>query len=77
MVNKNILVVLCTHMFYIELIRAIDGKFFGRILFKLGIFEGIVFTLIVLAFESITIILCNRYFWFLFARKNPKRGYNA
>lgn len=72
--GRNTIVILCTHMFFVEIIRAIDGKFTDNFLYKLGAFEGIVFAIIVMLLEVITIIICNRFFWFLFGKKKTNRG---
>lgn len=67
--GRNTLIILCTHMFFIELIRIADNKLFGNILPLLGNVEGLVFGLIVGLFEIPTIIICNRYLWFAFGKK--------
>lgn len=49
--------VLCTHMFFVELIRLLDYKLLDNFLPKLGIVEGIVFCVILSTCEGV-LILC-------------------
>lgn len=55
--GRNTMTVLCTHMFFVEIIRLLDYKLFNNLLQKLGIAEGIVFCVIVSICEGI-LILC-------------------
>lgn len=71
--GKNSIVILCTHMFFVELIRMIDAKACGSFLPKLGYAEGIIFATLILLCELIVIKLCNKYFWFAFGRSKPKK----
>ena len=49
--GRNTLIILCTHVFLIEIIRIIDNKCFGDILPFLGAFEGIVFCMLIVSLE--------------------------
>lgn len=69
--GKNTIVILCTHMFFVELIRVIDAKALGVLLPKLGYAEGILFAIIVLLCEFIVVVFCNRYLWFAFGKRKP------
>ena len=64
--GKNTAVILCTHMFVVEIIRLLDYKLFNNILSRLGIYEGFVFGMLVLAIMCAVIPICNKYFWWLF-----------
>lgn len=58
--GKNSLFILGTHGFIIEIIRLIDFKIFNNLLPRLGIFEGIVFGLIICICEFACLKLyCN------------------
>lgn len=70
--GQNTLIVLCTHMFYVEAIRMIDYKLFNNILYNFSYFEGLLFGIIVVALEIITIFISNRYLWLLFGKKRMK-----
>lgn len=59
--GKNTMVVLCTHVFFIEIIRLFDYKVCGSILPKLGIMEGIVFAAILCILEAATIAVWTKY----------------
>ena len=67
--GKNTAIVLCTHMFVVEVIRLLDYKLFNNVLYRLGIFEGFVFGAMVLAVMGIVIYVVNRYAWYLFGNK--------
>lgn len=64
--GRNTAVVLCTHMFAVEIIRLLDYKLFDNILYCFGLLEGLVFGGIVMAIMFVVIQICNRYFWYLF-----------
>ena len=64
--GKNTAIILCTHMFVVEIIRLVDYKLFENLLYNFGIFEGFLFGGIVLAVMVVGIRIINRYFWYLF-----------
>ena len=64
--GKNTSVILCTHIFVVEIVRLLDYKLFDNALYRFGIFEGFVFGGIVMAAMHLAIIICRRYFWYLF-----------
>lgn len=67
--GKNSIIVLCTHMFIVEIIRLMDYKLFNNILPTLGYMEGFVFRAIVLTVIYMLIPLCNHYFKIIFGKK--------
>ena len=67
--GRNTLIILCTHVFLIEIIRIIDNKCFGDILPFLGAFEGIVFCMLIVSLEIPVILFCNHFLGFLFGKK--------
>ena len=66
--GRNSVVVLCTHMFAVEIIRLFDYKLLGDALKKLGIFEGFIFGGAVLMLMFPVIAFCNRYCFKLFGK---------
>lgn len=70
--GKNTVIILCTHMFVVEIVRLLDYKLFNNALPRLGIFEGFVFGGIVIAVMCGVIPLCNRFFWYLFGNFRRK-----
>ena len=59
--GRNSLIVLCTHMFFIEVIRLLDYKLFDNVLYTLGILEGVVFGMLVVGLMFPVIAVSNRY----------------
>lgn len=66
--GQNSIVILCTHMFAVEIIRLADYKLFNNLLYHLGLLEGFVFGGMVLFLMWIVIPLCNRYCKLLFGK---------
>lgn len=54
-IGKNTIIILCTHMLFIEIIRLLDYKLFNNSLYTLGILEGIVFAALAMVCEVIII----------------------
>ena len=69
--GMNTLIILCTHMFLIEVIRLCDYKLLNNWLTSLGIFEGFLMGAFVILCEMPIIFISNRYLWFLYG-KNKK-----
>ena len=70
--GRNTLVILCTHMIFIEIIRLLDYKMLKNVLPALGAFESFAFAFIVIILEIPTIIFSNKYLWFLYGKGKPK-----
>ena len=51
-------------MLIVEIVRLLDYKLLGNLLYKLGIFEGLVFGSIVMISEIPIIFIMKRYFGF-------------
>lgn len=66
--GKNSVIVLCTHMFFVEAIRLLDYKLFNSMLYKFGILEGFVFGAIVVGLMFPAIDISNRYLGKLFGK---------
>lgn len=66
--GQNSIIILCTHIFAVEIIRLADYKLFDNLLYQFGLLEGLVFGGIVLLLMWIIIPLCNRYCKFLFGK---------
>lgn len=66
--GENSVIVVAFHMFLIEIIRILDYKLFGSALYKCGIWEGIILTIIVMIVMLIIISVCKKYFLFLFGK---------
>lgn len=66
--GKNTVIVLCTHMFFVEIIRLLDHKLFDSMLPTLGIWEGVAFGGIVVGLMFPVIALSNRYFGKMFGK---------
>lgn len=49
--GQNTLIVLCTHMFFLEIIRLLDYKMFNNVLPRFGMGEGIIFGMILCGIE--------------------------
>ena len=49
--GKNTLTILGTHLFIVEIIRLLDYKLFGNLLYRFGILEGFVIAIIVFVIE--------------------------
>lgn len=61
-IGQNSIVVLCTHMFFIECIRLFDYKLFGNVLYTFGLVEGVAFGGLVLLISIPVIAISNKYF---------------
>lgn len=57
-------IILGSHMLIVEIVRLLDYKLLGNLLYKLGIFEGLVFGSIVMISEIPIIFIMKRYFGF-------------
>lgn len=66
--GRDSVIVLCTHMFLVEIIRLLEYKLFDNILHTLGLFEGLVFGAMVLCAMYLIVPICNRYFKVLFGK---------
>ncbi len=66
--GKNSIILLCTHMPMIEIIRWVNYKMFDNILLKLGWMEGILFGAIILLIQCFVVPFCNRYLKFMFGK---------
>lgn len=70
--GQNTLIILGTHMLFVEIIRLLDYKLFDNALYRLGILEGIVFAALVIGCEMAVIPIVNRYFWFVLGKRKRK-----
>lgn len=66
--GKNSIIIMVTHVIFIEIIKLLDYKINLGIC-NLGYAEGIIVTLIVLLLEIPTIFIMNKYFYYLFGKK--------
>ncbi len=66
--GRNSVVVLCTHMIVVELMRVADYKIFANMLPRLGYMEGIIFGVLVLSIIYPMIPVSNRYCKTLFGK---------
>ena len=73
--GENSIKVLCFHGFVIQIIRLFDYKLLGDLLPRLGIFEGIVFAILVMAILTILMPVFNKFFYWSFGSQNKNREY--
>lgn len=66
--GRNTVIVLCTHMFFVETIRLLDYKLFDNVLYTFGIWEGFAFGGIVVGLMFPVIAISNRYFGKLYGK---------
>lgn len=66
--GKNSIIIMLTHVIFIEIIKLLDYKINLGIC-NLGYAEGIIVTQIVLLLEIPTIFIMNKYFYYLFGKK--------
>ena len=66
--GKNSIIIMVTHIVFIEIIKLLDYKLNIGIC-NLGYLEGIIVTLIVLLLEIPSIYILNKYFYFFFGKK--------
>lgn len=67
--GSNTIVILCTNNIIIEVIRLLDYKIFGNILINLKLCGSFIFCAIIIILEIITILVCNKYLYYLFGKK--------
>ena len=67
--GKNTLTILCTHPFLVEIIRLVDYKLLRSSISSLGLFEGIVITVMILLIEVPIIWVVTKYMPILAGRK--------
>lgn len=60
--GENSIKILCLHSFVIQIIRLFDYKLLGDLLPRLGIFEGIVFTTLIMAILTLLMPVVNQFF---------------
>ena len=68
--GRNSLIVVCTSLFAIELLRLTDYKLFGGILPELGNWEGFLLCSLAMGMEAIAIVFCRKYLWFTFGKSS-------
>lgn len=66
--GANSIIILCMHGIIIEIIRLLDYKIVNNCLSKLGLMEGIVFSLIVMSIMIPLINIINNRFYFLIGK---------
>lgn len=66
--GQNSVIVLCTHMFFVEVIRLLDYKLFDNALYTFGILEGFIFGGIVIGCMFPVIDISNRFLGKLFGK---------
>ena len=71
--GENSIKILCLHSFVIQIIRLFDYKLLGNLLPRLGIFEGIVFAILVMAILTILMPVFNKFFYWSFGIQNKNR----
>ena len=71
--GENSIKVLCLHSFVVQIIRLFDYKLLGDLLPRLGIFEGIVFAILIMAILTILMPVFNKFFYWSFGSQNKKR----
>lgn len=69
--GKNSIIILCTHMLIINIIRLIDYKFFANFLSNIGILEGILLSLLTFFILRLIIPVLSKFLWWSFGKKNP------
>lgn len=67
----NTMVILCTHNMIIEIIRLLDYKLFGNILLKYNVYGSFLLCATIILIEIPIILICNKYFYYLFGKKKP------
>ena len=67
--GRNSIIVLCTHAFIIEFVRLVDYKVLHNVLPRLGYFEGLLFTALIIIAEIPVMIFGRRFFPVLFGLK--------
>lgn len=71
--GENSIKVLCLHGFVIQIIRLLDYKLLGNLLPRFGIFEGIVFTTLIMAILTMLMPVVNKFFNWSFGIQNKNR----
>lgn len=66
--GKNTMVILCLHGFLIQIIRLLDYKLLNNLLPRLGYFEGIVITVIIMLFIFFYLRIFNKKYMWIFGR---------
>lgn len=69
--GRNSIKILCLHGFFIQVIRLVDYKILGNILPSLGLFEGFVFTAVVMTTLTVMLPLINRLLGWSFGNPYP------
>lgn len=69
--GRNSIVLVCTSLYAIDILRLVDYKLFGNILPRLGSAEGILLCALALSIEFVVIIVCNKTLWFTFGKSRP------
>lgn len=69
--GRNSIKILCLHGFFIQAIRLVDYKILGNILPSLGLFEGFIFTAIVMTILTVMLPLINRLLGWSFENPYP------
>lgn len=72
-IGENTIIILCTHIFIVEIVRLLDYKLFQNVLLKCGIFEGCIMVAIILLCEIPVIHVGLKYTPFLFGKKIKKK----
>ena len=67
--GKNSIKILCLHGFIIEIIRLVDYKIFGNVLVCMGMWEGVVFTSIIMIILTSSMPLINKFLWWSFGER--------
>lgn len=70
--GENTIVVLCTSSMVIEVFRLMDYKLANAILPSLGSAEGIILGALVMVVETLIILFCNKYLWFITGKRHEK-----
>lgn len=68
----NTIIILCTNNIIIEIIRLLEYELFGNILFKYKLCESFLLCGIIILIEIPTILICNKYFYYLFGKKKEQ-----
>lgn len=69
--GRNSIVLVCTSLYAIDILRLVDYKLFGNILPRLGSAEGILLCTLALSIEFVVIIVCKKTLWFTFGKSRP------
>ena len=72
--GENSIKVLCFHGFVIQIMRLLDYKLMGNLLPRLGIFEGVVFTTLIMTILTILMPVFNKYLNWSFGIHHKNRG---